>query len=167
MKIGLISDTHGYLDEQVLRSFADCDEVWHAGDIGTMEVADRLAAFKPFRAVYGNIDDHLMRRAYPKDAHFTCEGLSVWMTHIGGYPPRYTPEVLKELRQRRPHIFICGHSHILRVMPDPKLDNLLYLNPGAAGQHGFHLMKTLLRFEINVGKVSRMEAVELGKRGAL
>jgi putative phosphoesterase len=167
MKIGLLSDTHSYLDDKIFRYFEHCDEIWHAGDIGSLEVADKLAAFKPFRAVHGNIDDAMLQRLYPKDLRFTCEGMDVWITHIGGYPPRYNPAVMRELRQHTPQIFVCGHSHILRVMPDPKLGNLLYLNPGAAGQHGFHPIKTLLRFEINEGKVSQMQAVELGKRGAL
>jgi len=167
MKIGLLSDTHSYLDEKVFTYFDACDEIWHAGDIGSLEVADRLAAFKPLRAVHGNIDDATLQRMYPKDLRFHCEGMDVWITHIGGYPPRYNPAVLRELRQQPPHIFICGHSHILRVMPDPKLGNLLYLNPGAAGQHGFHQIKTMLRFEINSGKISGMQAIELGKRGAL
>ncbi|MES2734089.1 MAG: metallophosphoesterase family protein [Bacteroidota bacterium] len=167
MKIGLISDTHSYLDEKVFSYFDTCDEIWHAGDIGTLELADKLAAFKPLRAVHGNIDDARIQKLYPKDARFSCEGLNVWITHIGGYPPRYNPPVLRELRLNPPDIFVCGHSHILRVMADPKLGKLLYLNPGAAGQHGFHLIKTLLRFEINAGKVSQMQAIELGKRGAI
>lgn len=167
MKIGLISDTHGYLDEKVFRHFDECDEIWHAGDIGSLEIVDRLAAFKPLRAVYGNIDDQLMQRTVPEHQRFTCEGLDVWITHIGGYPPRYNPPVLKSLKANTPNIFICGHSHVLRVMADPKLNNLLYMNPGAAGQHGFHHMKTLLRFQINDKKVSGMEVIELGKRGQL
>jgi uncharacterized protein len=167
MKIGLLSDTHSYLDEKIFAYFDSCDEIWHAGDIGSLEVADRLAAFKPFRAVHGNIDDATLQRMYAKDLRFHCEGMDVWITHIGGFPPRYNPAVLRELRQHPPQIFICGHSHILRVMPDPKLGNLLYLNPGAAGQHGFHQIKTMLRFEINSGKISGMQAIELGKRGTI
>ncbi len=167
MTIGLISDTHGYFDDKVFTYFDNCDEVWHAGDIGTLEVAEKLAAFKPLRAVHGNVDDPTLRQLYPKDARFQCEGLEVWMTHIGGYPPHYNPLILREFKQYKPDIFICGHSHILRVMHDPKHGNLLYLNPGAAGQHGFHHVKTLLRFEVNEGKVSQMQAIELGKRGAL
>lgn len=167
MKIGLLSDTHGYLDDKILGYFDSCDEIWHAGDIGNLEVADKLAAFKPLRAVYGNVDDASVRRAHPENARFHCEGLDVRITHIGGYPPRYIPAVLQELRQRPPDIFVCGHSHILRVMHDPKLGKLLYLNPGAAGQHGFHHMKTLLRFDVHAGKVSGMEVIELGKRGAI
>ena len=167
MKIGLLSDTHGYLDHKVLDYFELCEEIWHAGDIGNLEIANKLAAFKPLRAVYGNVDDASVRRVHPENARFDCEGLDVWITHIGGYPPRYTPEILRELRQRPPDIFVCGHSHILRVMHDPKLNKLLYLNPGAAGQHGFHHVKTLLRFDVQSGKVSGMEAIELGKRGAI
>lgn len=167
MKIGLLSDTHGYLDEKIFHYFDACDEIWHAGDIGDMQVIQQLEAFKPVRAVYGNIDGQEIRLAYAKDSKFICEGLQVWITHIGGYPPKYNPQVLKELRKQMPNIFICGHSHILRVMTDPKLNNLLYMNPGAAGKHGFHPVKTILRFEINNKKVSNMQAIELGKRAAL
>ncbi len=167
MKIGLLSDTHSYLDEKVFSYFKDCDEIWHAGDIGDIAVIDQLAAFKPVRAVYGNIDDQKVRASYPKDQRFVCEGLSVWITHIGGYPPKYNPAVLAALKLETPNIFICGHSHILKVMPDPKLNNLLFLNPGAAGKHGFHHMRTLLRFDITHKKISNMEVIELGKRAAL
>jgi putative phosphoesterase len=167
MKIGLISDTHSYLDEQVFKYFTDCDEIWHAGDIGDLALIQRLEAFKPVRAVYGNIDDQQIRISYPKDQKFNCEGLQVWITHIGGYPPRYNPQILNAFKEYIPDIFICGHSHILKVMPDPKHKNLLHMNPGAAGKHGFHHMRTLLRFEINNKKVSKLEVVELGKRAAL
>lgn len=165
MKIGLLSDTHGYMDERILSHLENCDEIWHAGDIGTVEVAERLEKLKPLRAVYGNIDGQDMRLRYSKDNRFICEGLDIWITHIGGYPPKYNPQILPALRNNPPSIFICGHSHILKVMPDPKLNNLLFLNPGAAGQHGFHHVRTLLRFEINNRKVSNLEVVELGKRG--
>jgi uncharacterized protein len=167
MKIGLLSDTHGYMDERILAHLEGCDEIWHAGDIGTLAVVHTLESIKPVRAVYGNIDGQDIRIAYPKDARFTCEGLRVWITHIGGYPPRYNPQVLPEIKRNPPDIFICGHSHLLKVMPDPRHGKLLFLNPGAAGQHGFHQMRTLLRFEIKNGKVSNLEVVELGKRGAL
>ena len=165
MKIGLLSDTHGWLDERVFHYFEDCDEVWHAGDIGTLVVIEQLAAFKPIRAVHGNIDGQDIRMTYPQDQHFECEGLQVWMTHIGGKPPRYTPTVLSQLQQKVPDIFVCGHSHILRVMHDAQHPPLLYLNPGAAGREGFHKVRTLLRFEIKDRQVRDMQAIELGKRG--
>ena len=164
MKIGLLSDTHSWLDDQVFYYFKDCDELWHAGDIGTLATATKLAAFKPLRAVHGNIDGQDIRRHYPKNLLFVCEGLQVWITHIGGKPPRYTPTILTTLQQETPDIFVCGHSHILRVMHDPQLPPLLYLNPGAAGKEGFHRVRTLLRFEINDKKVKHMQAIELGKR---
>ncbi|MDN5201345.1 metallophosphoesterase family protein [Fulvivirgaceae bacterium BMA10] len=165
MKIGLISDTHGYLDEKVFKHFESCDEIWHAGDIGTVELADRLEAFKPFKAVYGNIDGQSLRIRYPEHLRFNCNGLNVWMTHIGGYPPKYNKFVKPELQNDTPDIFICGHSHILRIMTDPMLNKLLYLNPGAAGIQGFHKVKTLIRFDINEGNVQNMQVIELGKRG--
>ncbi len=167
MKIGLISDTHSYLDPQVFKYFKDCDEVWHAGDIGSLEVLDQLESFKPLRAVWGNIDGREIQARCPEHQEFSCEGMKVWITHIGGKPPRYAKGIRLRLKELQPDIFICGHSHILRVMPDEELNRMLYLNPGAAGQQGFHRMRTLLRFEINNGKVSNMEVVELGKRGAL
>ncbi|SKC86340.1 metallophosphoesterase family protein [Ohtaekwangia koreensis] len=167
MKIGLLSDTHSYLDKKVFEYFKDCDEVWHAGDIGEKIVADELEKFKPFRAVYGNIDDKNLQALYPEDLHFTCEGLTIWMTHIGGAPPNYNPRVKKILRVQTPDIFICGHSHILRIKRDPALHGMLYMNPGAAGNHGFHVMKTIVRFEIVKKEIKNMEVIELGKRGAL
>lgn len=166
MKIGLISDTHSYLDPQVFDHFADCDEIWHAGDIGNLTVLEQLEAFKPVRAVYGNIDGAKIRRAAPEHQRFNCEGVDVWITHIGGYPGRYDRRIREEIRTNPPDLFICGHSHILKVMPDKKL-NLLHMNPGAAGVHGFHLVKTLLRFEINAGKIENLAAIEMGKRGSL
>ena len=167
MKIGLMSDTHGYLDERLFTHFETCDEIWHAGDIGDIALIDRLAAFKPVRAVYGNIDGQDIRISYPKDQKFVCEGLQVWMTHIGGYPPRYNAGVLAVIKKTPPDIFICGHSHILKVMTDRTHNNLLHLNPGAAGKHGFHHMRTVLRFEVQDKKVSNMQGIELGKRAAL
>jgi uncharacterized protein len=167
MKIGLISDTHGYLDEKVFRHFEACDEIWHAGDIGDVLVANQLSSFKPFKAVFGNIDDKSVQLKFPEDLRFNCEGLNVWMTHIGGAPPNYNPRVKKLLKENTPDVFICGHSHILRVAKDPKLNGMLYLNPGAAGNQGFHHMKTLLRFEIAKKEVKNMEVIELGNRGAL
>lgn len=166
-KIGLLSDTHGYLDPKVFTHFKNCNEVWHAGDIGTLEVADALEKFKPFRAVYGNIDDKDLQVRYPEDLFFQCENVNIWMTHIGGAPPNYNPRVKKMLRQNSPQLFICGHSHILRIKRDPNFDNMLYLNPGACGNQGFHHIKTIVRFDLNEGKIENMEAIELGKRGAL
>lgn len=165
-KIGLLSDTHGFLDEKIFTYFENCDEIWHAGDIGSQEVADRLEAFKPFRAVYGNIDDPAMRRRFPLDLRFDCEGLDVFITHIGGYPGRYTARVREMLKTDPPGLYICGHSHILKVMPDKPL-GLLHINPGACGNEGFHQVKTLIRFEVADGKIQNLEVIELGRTGAL
>jgi putative phosphoesterase len=167
VKIGLLSDTHGDLDSSIFDPFKECDELWHAGDIGTDAVADELEKFRPLRAVFGNVDDKALRARFTEDLWFTCEGLTVWMTHIGGAPPNYNPRVKKILTEKKPDIFVCGHSHILRIKRDPMINNMLYLNPGAAGNHGFHLIKTLLRFEIVKSQVLKMEAIELGKRGQL
>jgi len=164
MRIGLIADTHGFLDERVFDYFKECDEIWHAGDIGPLEVTDRLAAFKPLRAVYGNIDDHLARRTYPETLDFELEGFRIVITHIGGKPYAYSNNIRSFLQNNPPNIFICGHSHICRVEMDKKL-NMLYMNPGAAGNHGFHQIKTLLRFSLNRGKIEHLEVIELGKRG--
>jgi putative phosphoesterase len=164
MRIGLISDTHGFLDEKVFNYFKDCDEIWHAGDFGTLALSDELAKFKPLKGVYGNIDDASIRLVHPKNLFFECEGLKVMMTHIGGAPGKYIPEVKQLLQQYQPDLFICGHSHILRVMSDRQYGKLLYVNPGAAGVHGFHKIKTIIRFEINNGVISQMQAIELGER---
>ena len=166
-KIGLISDTHSYLEPKALEILRDVDEIWHAGDIGDPAVSDALAALKPLRAVYGNIDGKDIRYQFPQDNRFYIEGLEVLMTHIGGYPGNYAPRAKKLLNERTPNIFICGHSHILKVMRDPAYNNMLVLNPGAAGTHGFHQVKTLLRFTLDNGKVTHMEAVEMGKRGEI
>lgn len=163
MKIGLLSDTHGYLDPKVFEYFKACDEVWHAGDAGN-NVLEPLEKFKPLRFVFGNIDDQSIQHQYPEDLWFTAEGLTVLMTHIGGAPPNYNPRTKKIFKEKTPDIFICGHSHILRVKKDPHY-KLLYLNPGAAGNHGFHQMKTLIRFEISGKEIKNMEVIELGKRG--
>ena len=162
MKIGLLSDTHGYLDERIYDYFSVCDEIWHAGDIGSIEVADQLQQFKPLRAVHGNIDGKEIRLAFPQDVHFQCEGMRVWMTHIGGRPPRYTSRVLKELKVQSPDIFVCGHSHILKIARDDAW-NMLYINPGAAGRQGFHKVRTLVRFSVTEKKIESMEVIELGK----
>ena len=166
MKIGLLSDTHGFLDPRVYNFFADCDEVWHAGDIGTAAVADALETFKPFKAVHGNIDAPDLRRRYPADLWFDCEGITVLMTHIAGSPPRYNARVKKLLAGRRPGVLVCGHSHILRVMKDDAAQ-VMYLNPGAAGHQGLHSMRTMLRFEAQGGRLAHMEVIELGKRGLI
>jgi len=162
-RIGLISDTHSYLDEAVFKHFEKCDEVWHAGDFGNIELADQLAAFKPLRGVYGNIDGQDVRIVHPEHRRFLCEGVDVWMTHIGGYPDHYSPLVKPGIFNDPPKLFICGHSHILKVIYDKKL-NLLHLNPGAAGKHGWHKVRTLLRFSIDGDKISDLEIVELGGR---
>ncbi|MBY0435663.1 MAG: metallophosphatase family protein [Cyclobacteriaceae bacterium] len=166
MKIGLLSDTHGYLDPTLADHFKTCDELWHAGDIGDVAVADALEKIKPFRAVYGNVDDNALRQRFPEDLWFECKGVKIWMTHIGGAPPNYNPRIKKMLKERIPDVFICGHSHILRVKKDDKL-NMLYINPGAAGNHGFHTIKTAIRMELKVGKIQSLEVIELGKRGAV
>ena len=162
-RIGVISDTHGTFDD-VLRDFLrDVDEIWHAGDIGSMEVAEKFEAFKPFRAVYGNIDGQDLRQVYPENNRFTVEGLDVLMTHIGGYPGRYDPRIRSTLFTNPPKIFISGHSHILKVMFDKKIQTL-HMNPGAAGIYGFHQVRTLLRFVVDDGDIRDLEVIELGKR---
>lgn len=161
-----MSDNHSYLDENILSYLGECDEIWHAGDIGDPSVTDRLAALKPLRAVYGNIDNTAIRRQFPLDQRFVCEGLEVWITHIGGYPGRYQKRVREVLEKDPPGLFISGHSHILKVMPDTRYD-LLHINPGACGHHGFHQMRTMVRFSIHDGKVTDLQVIELGKRGSL
>lgn len=163
MKIGLLSDTHSWLEERVFHHFQNCDEIWHAGDIGSLKLADDLAAFKPLRAVYGNIDGAELRRVFSEDLHFEIAGLKVYMTHIGGYPGKYPARIRHQLAEKRPGLFICGHSHILKVMPDPVF-KLLHINPGAAGNHGFHQVKTLVRFAIVAGAIKNLQAIELGPR---
>ena len=165
MKIGLISDTHSFLDEKVFQYFEPVDEIWHAGDIGDIQVANQLEKFKTFRAVYGNIDGLEIRQKYPEMLIFTIEQVKVLIIHIGGYPSRYAKGIKNLLLEQKPKLFICGHSHILKVMPDPKLDNLLHINPGAAGQQGFHHMRTLVRFDIDSGRMKNLEVIELGMRG--
>lgn len=165
-KIGLLSDTHSYLDSHVFEYFKNCDEIWHAGDIGDPAVLDQLESFKPTRAVYGNIDNQQIRKRCPEKLIFTLEGLNIYMIHIGGTPPNYAKGVKPDLLAQQPGLFICGHSHILKVIADPKLNNMLYMNPGAAGKHGFHHIKTMLRFDIDGGVPKNLEVIELGKRGA-
>lgn len=163
IKVGLLSDTHAYWDDKYLEYFKECDEIWHAGDIGSVVLAERLASFKTLRAVCGNIDGQDLRLEYPQIAHFQVEQVKVMMTHIGGYPGRYYPEIRKELYETRPDLFISGHSHILKVMFDQSL-NCLHINPGAAGKSGFHLIRTLVRFTIDGKAIKDLEVIELGKR---
>nr|WP_121271589.1 metallophosphoesterase family protein [Pedobacter schmidteae] len=160
--IGLISDTHGFLDDAVFKHFDQCDEIWHAGDFGP-DVAERLAAFKPLKGVYGNIDDKEIRSVYPEHLRFNCEKVDVWMTHIGGYPGKYAPQVKPDIYTKSPMLFICGHSHILKVMYDQKI-NCLHINPGAAGNSGWHRIKTLIRFCISEEKIHTLAAIEIGNR---
>ena len=162
-KIGLLSDTHSDLDPKIFHYFAEVDEIWHAGDIGSIEVTDQLKAFKPLRAVYGNIDNHIIRSEFPEFNRFTCEQVEVLITHIAGKPGKYAKPVLDALNEKAPKLFICGHSHILLVKMDP-IFNMLWMNPGACGNKGFHSVKTLLRFEIDGEKIQNLEAIELGKR---
>lgn len=162
-KILLLSDTHGFIDEQILKFVKLSDEVWHAGDIGSIDVTDTIKKIKPLRAVYGNIDDMVIRSEFPPDAKFKIEEVTVWITHIGGYPSNYNQRIRTEIKQHPPKLFISGHSHILKVMFDKKL-NLLHLNPGAAGKYGFHKIRTMLRFEIDKSEIKNLEIIELEQR---
>jgi uncharacterized protein len=166
-KIALISDTHSHLPDTIWTYLDSVDEIWHAGDVGEVSIMEALLARKPVRGVYGNIDGQDIRHSYPLDCRFELEGLDIWITHIGGYPGRYSPRVRQILDAGAPDIFICGHSHILRVARDPKYANMLTLNPGAVGTYGFHKIKTFLRFSLHQGKVSDMQAVELGARARI
>jgi uncharacterized protein len=166
MKIGLISDTHGWIHPRLFDHFASCDEIWHAGDIGNLETADALAAFKPLKAVYGNIDGAELRRIYNENLIFSAGEMLVWITHIGGSPGNYDRRVRDRIYENPPDIFICGHSHIARIMYDRKA-GLLYLNPGAAGYSGFHKYMTALRFSIDGKDIHDMELIELGERGKI
>lgn len=163
LRIGLLSDTHGWWDDKYTTYFNACDEIWHAGDIGSEEVACKLAQLKPLRAVYGNIDGQSLRGRYPKIACFQVEDVKMMMTHIGGYPGRYAPEIRKELFDYAPQLFISGHSHILKVVYD-KSRHWLHINPGAAGKSGFHQVRTLLRFVIDGKEIKDLEVIELGNR---
>ena len=163
-KILLLSDTHSYIDLQILKFVKQADEVWHAGDIGDLHVTDTIKSLKPLRAVYGNIDDNKARLEFPLDNKFTIEEVTVWMTHIGGYPGKYNQRVREKLEENSPQLFICGHSHILKIQFDKKL-NTLHLNPGAAGNHGFHTVRTMIRFTIDKDQIKDMEIIELATRG--
>ncbi len=163
-RIGLISDTHSFLDESVFEYFEECDQIWHAGDIGNWEVVEKLADFRPFKAVYGNIDGGEFRQSFPEYLVFEEEGIKILMIHIGGYPKRYKASVQKMIEATKPRLYICGHSHILKVMHDSKY-NLLHINPGAAGNYGFHKIRTIVRFTLEEGAIKDLEVIELGKRG--
>jgi len=163
-KILLLSDTHSHIDERILHFVSEADEVWHAGDIGDLAVTDAIAALKPLKAVYGNIDDHKARSSFSLDLKFDCEGMKVWITHIGGYPGKYNQRIREEIKQNPPQIFIAGHSHILKVQWDKSIQ-CMHLNPGACGVSGFHQMRTMLRFSIDKGSLKDLEVIELGLRG--
>lgn len=162
-KILLLSDTHSHIDETIMKYVRQADEVWHAGDIGDLSVTDTIKKEKPLKAVYGNIDNAEARLEFPLNNRFFCEDVDVWITHIGGYPGKYNQAIREEINTNPPKLFICGHSHILKVMPDNKL-NLIHMNPGAAGVHGFHQIRTMLRFEINGDNIQNLEVIEIGKR---
>ena len=159
-RIGILSDTHGMLDDRILEHFAHCDEVWHAGDWGSLEVVNKLRAFKPLRGVWGNIDGHEIRSYFPQHNRFRCEGVKVWLTHIGGYPGKYDPLVRPAIFEQSPKLFVCGHSHILKVQNDKSL-GLLHINPGAAGKYGFHKVQTLIRLEIEGENIQNLEVIEI------
>ena len=158
-KILLISDTHGYIDEKIIKYANQVDEIWHAGDIGDISVTDTLKTIKPLKAVYGNIDDQKIRSEFPLHNRFLCEKVDVWITHIGGYPKKYNPKIIDELKSNPPDLFICGHSHILKVINDKEL-NLLHINPGAIGKHGLHSVRTMVQFEINGDKIENLSVIE-------
>jgi putative phosphoesterase len=162
-KILLLSDTHSHIDATILKYVKLADEVWHAGDIGDLKVTDTIKKLKPLRAVFGNIDNHEARLEFPLNNRFFCEGVDVLITHIGGYPGKYSPAIREELTKNPPKLFICGHSHILKVMFDKKL-NCLHMNPGAAGISGFHQKRTMLRFEIDGDKIQSLEIIEIGDK---
>jgi len=160
IRIGLLSDTHSYLHPRVIEFFKTTDEIWHAGDMGNISVAEKLSELKPFKGVYGNIDGQDVRAIYPKELRFNCESVDTWITHIGGYPGRYNPDVKDRIISNPPKLFICGHSHILKVIYDKKL-NLLHINPGAAGKYGLHHVITAIRFSINGSDIKDLEILEL------
>ena len=162
VRIGLLSDTHSYWDDKFYKYFESCDEIWHAGDIGNIEVAQKLSDFKVLRAVHGNIDGQDVREAYPEHLRFNCEDVSVWITHIGGYPGKYAHQVCPEIYTNPPRLFICGHSHILKVKYDKNL-NILCVNPGAAGRYGIQLVRTLVRFSIDAEQIKDLEVVDIGQ----
>lgn len=160
-RILLLSDTHSYIDDRILEYSKNADEIWHAGDFGNLEMIDELKKVGKLRGVFGNIDEAKIRAEFPELNVFECEKVKVFMIHIGGYPTKYAPRVKQKLKEEKPKIFISGHSHILKVMYDKELE-ILHLNPGAAGKHGWHKMRTMLRFEINGEKIENLEIIELG-----
>ena len=162
-RIGLISDTHGYLDDAVFKHFKDCDEIWHAGDFGNVELADQISSAKPIKGVYGNIDGQDIKTVFPEQIVFMCEEVKVMIRHIGGSPPNYNPATRKELAIQQPQLFICGHSHILKVIYDAKFD-CLHMNPGAAGKHGWHKVRTIITFNIDGKEMKNCNVIELGKK---
>ena len=164
-RIGLLSDTHGYMDDRILHHLEECDEIWHAGDIGSYEVMEPLHQIAEVRAVYGNIDDTSLRATYPLNNAFDTGGAKCFITHIAGRPGKYPSRVKEAIRDLKPDIFVCGHSHILLIKRDP-VSGMIHLNPGAAGKHGFHKMRTMIRFSINQGKILNPEIIELGQRGS-
>jgi uncharacterized protein len=161
-RIGLLSDTHGFIDDQILGYLKNCDEIWHAGDFGTVEVSDRLSSINQLRGVYGNVDGHELRKIHPLHNRFFCELLDVWITHIGGYPGNYNPSIKSKILADPPDLFICGHSHILKVIRDPITPGLMHFNPGASGHEGLHQIRTMLRFTVDQKKINHLEVVELG-----
>ncbi|TLX72825.1 metallophosphoesterase family protein [Labilibacter sediminis] len=163
-RIGLLSDTHSYFDPRFAELFADCDEIWHAGDLGDIKVLDAMKDFKPTRAVYGNIDDATIRSVLSEQERFVCDGVDVFLIHIGGYPNKYSPKAKNELFKNPPKLFICGHSHILKVIYDDKI-NCLHINPGAAGRSGFHAVRTAIRFTLDNGEIKDLEVIELDNKG--
>ncbi|WP_339628668.1 metallophosphoesterase family protein [uncultured Maribacter sp.] len=162
-KILLLSDTHSHIDDAILKHVGWADEVWHAGDIGSLEVTDAIEKLKPLKGVHGNIDDHIIQKEFPENNRFFCESVDVWITHIGGYPPKYNTRTRDMIKENPPKLFISGHSHILKVMMDKKLA-VLHMNPGACGKHGFHQVRTMLRFVIDGEDIKDLVVVELGKR---
>ncbi len=166
IRIGLLSDTHGYLNPKIFSFFEHCDEIWHAGDIGNVQVYDALSKYKPLKAVYGNIDGQDIRIICPSQLVFQCEGIKVFMTHIGGYPGRYNPTALQTIKNERPGLFIAGHSHILKVIHDPKY-KLLHINPGAAGNSGLHKVISFLRFNIEEARIKDLEIMEIQRKDSL
>jgi len=165
MKIGLISDTHSFFDHQLREYFSDCDEIWHAGDFGNMKVVEDLQKIAPLRGVYGNIDGQEIRQEFPLHLRFSVEGLDVWMTHIGGIPGRYSLPIREELTKNPPELFICGHSHILKIVRDKELNNMLFMNPGAAGKQGFQQVRTAVTFELANAQLSNAQVIHLGELG--
>lgn len=159
-KIGLLSDTHHYIDDIILEHFNNCDEIWHIGDFGTIAIAEKIRSHKPLKGVYGNIDGSDIRSVYPEQLVFMCEEVKVMLRHIGGYPPKYNPETKKEILLHKPQLFISGHSHILKIMYDEKLE-CLHMNPGAAGKQGWHKVRTIVRFDIDGKDIKNCEVIEL------